>query len=79
MPSIYRGEAFTEDVARVLADEANLARLAEAYDLEDQGIQDVWEAIVLTGRRINEVLKVRLECIGRYGGLASSRTTRPWS
>jgi hypothetical protein len=29
---------FTEDVARVLADEANLARLAEAYDLEDQGI-----------------------------------------
>ena len=45
MPSIYCGEAFTEDVARVLADEANLARLAEAYSLKDQGIQDVWEAM----------------------------------
>jgi hypothetical protein len=33
-------------------------------------MRDVWEAIVLTGRRVNEVLKVRLECIGRYGGLA---------
>lgn len=60
----------------MLADEANLARLAEAYNLEDQGIQDVWEAIVLTGRRINEVLKVRLECIGRYGARAALRHAR---
>jgi integrase len=61
---------FPDDVARALAGETSLARLAEAYDLEDQGMRDVWEAIVLTGRRVNEVLKVRLECIGRYGGLA---------
>jgi integrase len=61
---------FPDEVARALADEASLARLAEAYDPEDQGMRDAWEAIVLTGRRVNEVLKVRLECIGRYGGLA---------
>jgi len=61
---------FPDEVARALADETNLARLAEACDPEDQGMRDVWEAIVLTGRRVNEVLKVRLECIGRYGGLA---------
>ncbi len=61
---------FPDEVAHALASETSLARLAEAYDLEDQGMRDVWEAIVLTGRRVNEVLKVRLECIGRYGGLA---------
>ncbi|MFZ0118631.1 MAG: tyrosine-type recombinase/integrase [Pseudonocardiaceae bacterium] len=33
-------------------------------------MRDVWETIVLTGRRVNEVLRVRWDCIGRYGGLA---------
>jgi len=61
---------FPDEVARALADEANLALLAGSRDPEDQGMRDVWETIVLTGRRVNEVLKVRLECIGRYGGLA---------
>ena len=33
-------------------------------------MRDIWEITVTTGRRIGEVLKVRWDCIGRYGGLA---------
>ena len=36
----------------------------------NQGLRDIWEAIILTGRRCSEVLNLRLDCIGRYGGLA---------
>ncbi|MFE2717865.1 tyrosine-type recombinase/integrase [Streptomyces mirabilis] len=60
---------FPDEVARALADEANLTRLADAFDPEDSGLRDAWEAIVLTGRRVNEVLKLRWDCIGHYGGL----------
>ncbi|MFZ0121065.1 MAG: tyrosine-type recombinase/integrase [Pseudonocardiaceae bacterium] len=60
---------FPDEVARALADEANLALLADS-DPEDLGIRDVWETIVVTGRRVNEVLRVRWDCLGRYGGLA---------
>ncbi len=61
---------FTDDVARALADEDNLQRLAKDYDENDRGIRDAWETIIVTGRRCREVLDLRLECIGRYGGLA---------
>jgi integrase len=61
---------FPDEVARALADEANLAELASGYDVNDCGVRDIWEATVLTGRRIGEVIKVRWDCIGRYGGLA---------
>ncbi|MFJ8390339.1 tyrosine-type recombinase/integrase [Streptomyces sp. NPDC094438] len=61
--------SFPDEVARALADEVNLARLAAVFDPEDSGLRDAWEAIVLTGRRVNEVLKLRWDCIGRYGGL----------
>ncbi|MGH3285543.1 MAG: tyrosine-type recombinase/integrase [Streptosporangiaceae bacterium] len=60
---------FTDDVARALADESNLAQLAEVYDPDDRGLRDIWEAIILTGRRASEVLKLRFECIGRYNEL----------
>lgn len=60
---------FTDEVARALADEDNLRRLAEDYDASDRGIRDVWETIIITGRRSSEVVDLRLECIGRYGGL----------
>jgi hypothetical protein len=33
-------------------------------------MRDIWETIIITGRRSGEVLKVPLDCIGRYGGLA---------
>lgn len=60
---------FPDEVAVALADETNLARLAES-DPEDQGLRDMWETIVTTGRRTNEVIKLRFDCIGRYSGLA---------
>ena len=61
---------FPDEVARALADEANLAQLAGEYDPHDRGLRDIWETIMVTGRRVGEVLKLRLDCIGRYGGLA---------
>ena len=61
---------FPDEVARALADEANLAELAAAYDVNDCGVRDIWETTVITGRRIGEVIKLRWDCIGRYGGLA---------
>ena len=60
---------FTDDVARALADEANLEKLARDYDPSDRGLRDAWETIIVTGRRCGEVLKLRLDCLGRYGGL----------
>jgi hypothetical protein len=61
---------FPDDVARALAEETNLAHLAATYDPHDRGLRDAWEAIVITGRRVNEVLRLRWGCLGRYGGLA---------
>ncbi|MFE6052856.1 tyrosine-type recombinase/integrase [Kitasatospora sp. NPDC056446] len=60
---------FTDDVARALADETNLQRLRTEYDPNDRGVRDIWETLVFTGRRANEVVELRLDCIGRYGGL----------
>lgn len=61
---------FPDEVARALAAEENLARLAAEFDPQDSGLRDVWETVVTTGRRIGEVLNLRWDCIGRYGGLA---------
>ncbi|MDT3444007.1 tyrosine-type recombinase/integrase [Pseudofrankia sp. BMG5.37] len=61
---------FPDEVARALADETNLTRLAADYDPQDWGMRDIWETVVITGRRIGEVLSVRWDCLGRYGGLA---------
>lgn len=61
---------FPDEVARALADEKNLQQLAETYDPLDRGLRDMWETTVTTGRRIGEVLKLRWDCLGRYGGLA---------
>ncbi len=60
---------FPDDVARALADEENLRQLAEVDDPLDRGLRDVWETTVTTGRRIGEVLKLRWDCLGRYGRL----------
>jgi hypothetical protein len=61
---------FPDEVARAVADETNLQRLADHHDPNDHGLRDIWEALIATGRRIGEVLEVRWDCIGRYGGLA---------
>jgi integrase len=60
---------FPDEVARALADETNLRQLVEDYDPQDRGLRDMWEITVTTGRRIGEVLQVRWDCLGRYGGL----------
>ena len=60
---------FPDGVARALADDANLRQLAAVYDPCDRGLRDAWETIVVTGRRCGEVLNLRLDCLGRYGGL----------
>ena len=60
---------FPDEVARALADEANLRKLAGTYDPSDRGLRDAWETIIVTGRRCGEVLNLHLDCLGRYGGL----------
>ena len=60
---------FTDEVARALADEANLQKLARDHDPFDRGLRDAWETIIVTGRRCGEVLSLRLDCLGSYGGL----------
>jgi len=60
---------FSDEVARALADPGNLARLAAQHDPLDRGLRDMWEATVLTGRRVGEVIGARWDCLGRYGGL----------
>lgn len=60
---------FPDEVARALADEANLQQLADGYDPHDRGLRDMWETIIVTGRRASEVIQLRLDCVGRYGGL----------
>jgi integrase len=60
---------FPDEVARALADPDNLARLAAEHDPFDRGLRDMWETTVLTGRRVGEVIAVRWDCLGRYGGL----------
>jgi hypothetical protein len=60
---------FTDEIARALADPGNLAQLAGTFDPFDRGIRDIWETIIATGRRSSEVISLRLDCAGRYGGL----------
>jgi integrase len=59
---------FTDDVTRALAEEANLREL-DKLDPNDSGLRDAWEAIVYTGRRCSEILRLKVDCIGRYHGL----------
>ncbi|WP_434597153.1 tyrosine-type recombinase/integrase [Streptomyces sp. A5-4] len=63
-----RRRPFPDDVAQAVANETNLQAL-DAQDTEDRGLRDIWEGLVITGRRCCEVLDLRLECIGRLGGL----------
>ncbi|WP_329449281.1 site-specific integrase (plasmid) [Streptomyces sp. NBC_01426] len=63
-----RRRPFTDDVAQALAAETHLQAL-EGKDPDDRGLRDIWEGLVTTGRRCREVLELRLECIGRLGGL----------
>ena len=66
---IKKRRPFPDDVARALADKHNLQLLAEVHDPNDNGLREMWETLVATGRRATEVLDLRLECLGRYGGV----------
>lgn len=57
---------FTDEAARALSHPDNLERFARDFDPNDNGLRDVWETIVYTGRRCSEVTSLRLDCIGRY-------------
>ena len=63
-----RRRPYSDETARALANEENLKRL-DSMDGEDRGLRDIWEGLIVTGRRCSEVIKVRLECIGRLNGL----------
>ncbi|MFA3843623.1 tyrosine-type recombinase/integrase [Streptomyces aureus] len=67
-PPLRRRSPFPDDLARALADPGNLGQM-EDRDPTDRGLRDAWEALVLTGRRANEVVQVRYDCIARLGGL----------
>lgn len=68
-PVVAPRNPFPDEVAQAVAAEANLRLLADMFDPLDRGIRDAWEALILTGRRCNEILRLRLDCIGHYGGL----------
>ncbi|MFJ2095034.1 tyrosine-type recombinase/integrase [Streptomyces sp. NPDC087901] len=67
-PRGRRRKPFSDEVARALAAEDNLQKLDE-MDYEDCGLRDIWEALVVTGRRCGEVIKLRLDCIDRHNNL----------
>jgi integrase len=60
---------FTDEVARALADPANLEQLVTEFDRHDRGARDIWQIMIVTGRRSGEVIDLRLDCIGTYNGL----------
>ena len=58
-----------DQVARALAERPTCKQLADGHDPHDRGLRDVWETIIVTGRRASEVIQLRLDCVGRYGAL----------
>ncbi|MFF4551052.1 tyrosine-type recombinase/integrase [Streptomyces sp. NPDC001406] len=69
-PPVRRRSPFPDELARALARPNNLRRMESEFDPFDGRLRDAWEILVLTGRRVNEVLQVRYECISRLNGLA---------
>lgn len=67
-PKAGRRRPYSDEVARALAGEVNLQALDD-MDLEDRGARDIWEALIVTGRRCKEVLNLRLDCVDLMGGL----------
>jgi len=63
-----RRRPFPDEAAKALADETNLQDLA-GRDIDDRGLRDIWETLIITGRRASEILQLRMDCLGRYNGL----------
>ena len=58
---------FTDEALRKLSDPANI-QLFEKVDRRDNGIGDIWAIQIQCGRRIGEVVKLRLDCVGEHLG-----------
>ena len=58
---------FSDEVLRALSDPANIAYLAE-MDPNDNGLADIWSIQVRCGRRISEVIQLRLDCVSEHLG-----------
>lgn len=58
---------FSDEVLRALSDPTNIAVL-HAMDGSDLGLADIWSIQVRCGRRIGEVVKLRLDCVGEHLG-----------
>ncbi len=58
---------FTDAVLRELSDPTNI-RLLDEMDRNDIGVADIWSIQVQCGRRIGEVIKLRLDCVGEHLG-----------
>ena len=58
---------FTDSVLRELSDPANI-RLFNELDPYDNGLGDIWSIQVQCGRRIGEVVTLRLDCVGEVRG-----------
>ena len=66
-PSFKNPRPFTDQVLRELSAPANIAQLAE-LDGNDAGLADIWSIQVQCGRRIGEVIKLRLDCVSEHLG-----------
>jgi integrase len=58
---------FSDPVLQALGDPANIALLA-GRDPRDNGIADIWRIQLRCGRRIGEVVKLRLDCVSEHLG-----------
>lgn len=58
---------FSDSALRQLSDPGNHALLAEA-DMNDMGIADMWAIQIKCGRRIGEIIELRLDCISEHLG-----------
>jgi integrase len=58
---------FSDEALRALSDPANIALLRE-MDSNDTGLADIWSIQVRCGRRISEVVKLRLDCVSEHLG-----------
>lgn len=66
-PSSKNPRPFSDPVLATLSDPANIALLA-TRDPRDGGLADIWSIQVRCGRRIGEVVKLRLDCVSEHLG-----------
>src|SRR5664279_2443353 len=66
-PSSKNPRPFSDPVLATLSDPANIA-LLDGWDPHDGGLADIWSIQVRCGRRIGEVVKLRLDCVSEHLG-----------